>query len=308
MNILDRLYYHTWNIGFVEQNIENILFSTENYLPVHWIKHNYKDRFFADPFILSMDNEKINVLVEEFPYYNKKGFISILSIDRKSYELKEKKTILTQPFHMSYPFIMRKSNGEFWIAPEASLSGKLCRYTLNAETSMLINPQILVDEPLVDSTIIEYNGKWWLFCTKRGLDANKKLYIYYADTPEGPYKKHAANPVTNNAMMARPAGNIIKVDGSIYRMIQKCDLYYGETINVSRVDKLTTTEYKETFVKQLHIHKDKYGHAFHTINGFNDLCVVDGVKVSFSPFRKVWYELRNALNQMPNRSSKTNEK
>lgn len=295
MNIIDRISYHTWNIGFVERSIEDVVTSNDTILQVHWVKHNYKDRFFADPFILSVDEKEIKVLVEDFPYYDKVGMISLLVVNRKTYELKERKVVLKQPFHMSYPFIQRKENGEFWVAPEASMSGNLYRYTMNPDTCMLENQEVLLAEPLLDSTIIEHDGKYWLFCTKRGLESNKSLFIYYSDKPEGPWTTHKGNPVVHDAAMARPAGYMVKVDGVIYRFIQKCDKTYGESIQLSKVVKLTECDFSETRVKLISGQKDEYSNAFHTINSLGDISVVDGVRVDFHPLRRICYEIANSI-------------
>lgn len=296
MRVLSKLYYHTWNIGFIEQSIESVVTSKGSTFPVHWVKHNYKNRFFADPFLLSADDKYLRVLVEDFPYYHKKGMISLLTIDRKTYNLLERKVILGQPFHMSYPFIMRDNCGNVkWVAPEASMSGKLYRYTINPNTHLLENKEVLVPEPLLDSTIVGYNGRYWLFCTRRGTDSNKKLYIYHSLHPEGPWAEHDKNPTVNDASMARPAGYVINVDGDLYRVIQKCDKHYGETINISKIDILTENEFKEHFVKTIKAQHDEYSYSFHTINGLDNICVVDGVRIDFQPFRRLWYELRNFL-------------
>lgn len=295
MFFIDKAYYHTWNIGFVELSIEDIVKSDSTQIPVHWVKHSYKDRFFADPFILSVDEKEIRVLVEDFPYYDKRGVISLLKIDRKTYTLLQRQVVLKQPYHMSYPFILRKDKGDILVAPEASQSGNLYYYSLNQCTTMLENQRLLVNEPLLDSTIVEYNGLWWLFCTKRGEASNRDLFIYYADVPEGPWIQHAKNPVVQNDAMARPAGYLVKDGNILYRVIQKCDKCYGEAVNVSKVTKLTTTEFEETFVKELRTQKDEYAHCFHTLNGLDNLTVVDGVRRQFAPLRRVIYETRNKL-------------
>ena len=297
MKLIDRLYYYTWNIGFIERRIGDIVLSQGEEEMVKWVHHPYKDRFFADPFILSIDDKVIKVLVEDFPYYDKRGLISVLTIDRKSFKLIDKKIVLKQPFHMSYPFIMRKKDGEIWVAPEASQSGKLYFYTMNSDTMMLENQKILVDEPLLDSTIVEHEGRWWLFCTKRGDSSNKNLYIFYADAPEGPWYPHQCNPVVKNEAMARPAGYLVREGGKLYRVVQKCDSSYGEAINVSVVEKLTTTVFEEKYIKSIHAQKDKYTFGFHTINGLNDLVVVDGLKKEFAPIRRLKYEFCNFINR-----------
>lgn len=295
MGLVNRLTYHTWNIGFVEADVKSIVASDLTQVDVQWVKHPYKDRFFADPFILSVNEKEIKVLVEDFPYYDKRGLISLLTIDRNTYELVDKKVILKQPFHMSYPFIMRKNNGEIWVAPEASQSGNLYYYSINPDTMMLENQQALVNEPLLDSTIVEYDGRWWLFCTKRGEASNRDLFVYYADAPEGPWAPHAKNPVVQNDSMARPAGYLVKDGKALYRVIQKCDNCYGEAVNVSLVTKLTTTDFEEVFVKELRAQKDEYSSSFHTLNGFGNITIVDGLKIQFAPFRRLVYEIRNKL-------------
>ncbi len=296
MNIINKLSYFTWNIGFVESSVEDIVKSKDTLVNVYWVKHPYKDRFFADPFILSGDDNVIKVLVEDFPYYDKKGLISILTIDRKKYCLLDRKVILEQPFHMSYPFIQRNKDGSVrWIAPEASMSGNLYRYTINPNTDLLEKQEVLIGEPLLDSTIVEYDGRWWLFCTKRGETSNSGLYIYYANSPEGPWTPHRSNPHVNNKSMARPAGYLVSIPGSLYRAIQKNDKSYGEAVNITRVKKLTTQEFEEEFIKELRLPKDEYSHGFHTLNGLGDLTVVDGLKIQFTPLRRIVYEIRNRI-------------
>lgn len=298
MGIFSKLYYHTWNIGFIEQKIDDVIVSTETKVHVHWVKHHYKDRFFADPFILSVDDKIINVLVEDFPYYHKKGLISLLVIDRKDYRLLERKVILKQPFHMSYPFIQRNEDGSVrWVAPEASASGHLYRYAVNPSTHMLEGQKVLMNEPLLDSTIIKHNGLFWLFCTKKGIDSNRSLYVYYSEKSEGPWTPHKNNPVVEDAAIARPAGYVVEVKGVLYRVIQKCDKHYGEAINVSRIDVCNENEFRETHVKELRAQGGEFSGGFHTINGLDGLCVVDGVKVEFRPVHRIWYEFRNFLNK-----------
>ena len=296
MGVLDKLFYHTWNIGIVERSIYDIIVSTDSQLGVNWVKHNYRDRFFADPFILDLSDTQIQVLVEEFPYSKKKGVISLLTIDRRNYKLLRRKVVLEQPFHMSYPYIHRDlENNVAWVAPEASMSGCLYKYSWNSDAEMLMSQELLIEEPLLDSTIVEHDNRFWLFCTKRGPDSNSKLYLYYSDNQCGPWKEHPLNPVMNDSQMARPAGYMVKVDGYIYRVVQKNDKTYGERIYLTKIEELSTTAFKEVFVKELCAQKDKYSHGFHTINGYKDICVVDGLCKVFSPLRRIFFELRYKL-------------
>ena len=297
MNILKKLYYNTWNIGFIEHSINEVICSNDTQFEVHWVQHKYKDRFFADPFILSADDKIIKVLVEEFPYYKKKGIISLLNINRLSYKIESKKIVLEQPYHMSFPYIQRNNDGNvMWVAPEASESGGWYRYSINPQTEMLEEQRCILKEQSLDSVIVKYGGMYWLFCTKRGKDSNKKLFIYYGEKPEGPWIAHASNPVVEDATMARAAGNIISDGHDLYRVVQKCDNTYGEFINVFRIDTLTESSFSESFIKSICAQKDMYSGGFHTINGFGELCVVDGLRTDFRPLHRVCFETRNILN------------
>lgn len=47
-------------------------------LNIHWMKHSYTDRWFADPYLLEVTDKQIVVLVEEFCYKLRKGRIADL--------------------------------------------------------------------------------------------------------------------------------------------------------------------------------------------------------------------------------------
>ena len=70
--ILKKLSLFHYNIGFFDYNPENL---SQGECSVAWLRHPYKDRFFADPFILSVDDDEIKVLVEDFEYRRWKGCI-----------------------------------------------------------------------------------------------------------------------------------------------------------------------------------------------------------------------------------------
>ena len=296
--MLDKFYYNNWNVGVIEQDINSILFDNNPHYKINWIQHNYRDRFFADPFVYSVDKDEIKILVEEFLYTDKVGHISLLTIDRHTWRLLSIDVIIKQPFHMSYPFLILDDYGCDCLIPEASMSGLLCCYNISLSTGRPINQRPIIPEPLCDSTIIYYKNKYYLFATKRGLDSNSKLYIYYSDKITGPYVAHKKNPVVCDSALARPAGNMYMTeDGSLFRLTQKNDKYYGETVNLTRIDILDEENFEETLVKRFPKHTGKYKDGFHTLNGKDGICVVDGFYREFSPLRKVVYEMMNLVNQ-----------
>jgi hypothetical protein len=152
------------------------------------------------------------------------------------------------------------------------------------------------------NTIFKYNNKYWLFGTLNGKDADNKLYIYISDTLLGPYFSHSKNPVKTGLNGTRPAGNIIEVDGALYRPSQNCMYTYGESITINKVNLLDETAYEEEFYMVLSINKknknNKGMHGLHTINIAGDVMVVDGTRWRFSlstKFRQLSMKIRAKL-------------
>lgn len=77
----------SYHIGIVEKNIfhESFDFSKD----VKWIDlDGYNHGWFADPFIFKVETNEIHILAEEYEYYNDKGRLVYLVVDRKSYKIK----------------------------------------------------------------------------------------------------------------------------------------------------------------------------------------------------------------------------
>ena len=94
MNIIIKIKYNQyWNIGFCEQNPEELI-RNKQLKSSRWLSHPYRDRWFADPFIYKVTDNEIVVFVEECPIENPKGIICELVIDRKSMQLKKRYVML----------------------------------------------------------------------------------------------------------------------------------------------------------------------------------------------------------------------
>ena len=64
-----------WNIGFVENTLDGVINGEP--LKIKWLNHECKDRWFADPFILDVTDDKIYVLVEEYYYPHTFTFFTV---------------------------------------------------------------------------------------------------------------------------------------------------------------------------------------------------------------------------------------
>ena len=144
------------------------------------------------------------------------------------------KVLLDSNDHLSYPFVW-KENGRIYVFPENAFSGSLFCYEFDPSRKTFINKKEILQQAVLDSTILKYDNKYWLFATFLGATFNSDLQIFYADNLMGPYTAHAGNPVKGRTMGRDSAGNFIEVDRAIYRPAQNCSNYYGESITINKI-------------------------------------------------------------------------
>jgi len=274
MNWKSRLFYsQNWNIGFCEQT-PDYLIEKEELSKVRWLKHPYRDRWFADPFIYRVTEKDIVVFVEECLIDNPKGIICELIIDRKTMRLKERYVLLELDTHLSYPAIV-EMGGSVYVYPENGASGKLRIYEYDSENHKLINPVCILDEAVADSTIISYNGTYYLIATLSECSTDG-AYLYKSKDLMGPYTKVAQYPVQKGFNSSRPAGNWIRLNKEIFRPVQNCEKRYGGGMRIMKVKNIIP--YDEHFLFAIVPKSYKYHLGTHTLNYSNDgeLTAIDG--------------------------------
>lgn len=274
-----------WGIGLANGSIEDVIRKKALNINFTWLPLDNKMHFIADPFIFKNKQGNINLLYEGFSI-EKDGIISLKSIDNNFKQIFQKDLLKTES-HLSYPFVFIE-NDITYIIPESSKNGQVSIYEYEYNNNILINEKLLVDLPLLDSTIVKYNNKYWLFATLGdGVFDNSKLYIYYSDTLIGEYKPHSKNPVRHHLDGSRPAGNFILVDGELYRPAQNCLEYYGKSISIYRLTTLTVDTFEEEhYFDILADSKSSFNAGLHTINAIDNVIVIDGIRLLFMPFTK----------------------
>lgn len=148
----------------------------------------------------------------------------------------------------------------------------------------------------IDTTIFEYNKKWWMFSTlKRDstLSENDELYIWYADTPLENWKPHRMNPIIYKEPIARGAGRPFIFDGTLYRPAQDCSRVYGGELLLKKVTVLTTDMFYEESVQKMSGFSP-FSEAFHTFNCCGSVSVIDGVRSRYS-LGNVWHNFKRLL-------------
>lgn len=270
-DVLKYIMKTKYNIGFVENNIEDIIDGKP--IKVHWLVHNYKDRWFADPFILDITEDEIILLVEEWYDYIHRGRITKLIVNKINFKLKNLKVVLELDSHLSFPAI-EKINGCIYIHPENSSSSVHKMYKYNSEIDYFQECAILCNEPLTDTICTElFENRKIIFSTKLP-DANgKELGIYELDD-NNKYKIIEVIHFTEN--ISRMAGNLFEYNGKIYRPAQVCIKSYGDAISLQEVS-LENGKWNFKEIRRIYSPSKKLNLGFHTFNLYQDTIVVDGL-------------------------------
>jgi hypothetical protein len=300
----DKLFFKKWIIGICQVNIKDIIRSKNFDSEINWLIKKSFDKFYADPFPLISNDGNIKILYEEYIFKEDYGKISLMTID-KNFRLINNKTLLDTKSHLSYPFFFSENN-KIYVFPESATNSKLSCYEYNPTNESLVFLKDILNIPLRDSTILKYDGKYWIFGAIGKNFINYKLSLFYSDDLLGTYEPHACNNTLIGLNGIRPAGNFIEVDGVLYRPAQNCNNYYGESITINKVNELNEMNFREEPYMTIFINKkrkfNRGMHSIHTINSMDNFIVVDGEHWTFDPIRQFKKFFKNVLT----RSLKTN--
>lgn len=279
--ILRELISTRWNIGFVVYNPRESIIK-QGIKNIHWLNHDFKNRWFADPFILRSDNEKIEVLVEEWIDEKRRGRISKLTINRKDFSLKKISTLLELDTHLSFPFIERKDE-KLFVIPENCATGKLRRYLYNEKKESLELDETWagVNAPLTDAISIPgelSSERDLIFSTefkKYGGASGNRLGVYENNKSCTYYKRIDEIHFEDNT--ARSAGAIFQDNGKWIRPAQDCNKRYGHKVVFQEIKK-EKTSFKLNEILRVAPSSRKWNLGIHTFNLSPDktLGVVDG--------------------------------
>jgi hypothetical protein len=231
------------------------------------------DRFWADPFPLRLNGRDF-LLFEELLFADDVGYLSVLELGPDG-PIGEPTTVLKRPFHLSYPFPF-EYGGQWYLLPEMALEGRLELYrAVRAPYEWVLDRVIMEGPMLMDATLQEIDGRWWLFASeyREGLQPWTDLLLFHADSPFGPWTPHPRNPVVSDVRSARPAGRLFREDGAWIRPAQDCSRSYGGAITLRRITTLTTTDYAEVGAGYLAAIAGRKGP--HTLNAHRGLSAID---------------------------------
>lgn len=234
-------------------------------------------RSFADPFVLD-DGGQVYVFFEDLDAAVGRAHISYLALDRQGRPTGERGRALETGHHLSYPFVFRR-DGEIFMIPESSADRTISLYrAVDFPTKWTLERVLMEGLIAVDATLLEHDGRLWLFAAvfAEGASPNDDLYLFSAPGLGAEWEPHPANPVVADVRSARPAGPIFRSDGKLIRPAQDCSRVYGGAIVLNRIDLLTPEAYRETQIAVITPTWDARLEATHTYAFGDSIEVVDG--------------------------------
>lgn len=271
------------------------LFNETGLPEISWMKHDFHDRYFADPFILNVDNSIIEIFAEEFIFKdNSKGTIVKLIVDLSSFQLKKRIEILKLDTHLSYPFI-EKNHDKIYVYPENCRSKTWKRYLYNPIEEKLEYKDTLVNRGLIDATIFTQGNKKYVVASHSQCSASS-AYIYKFNDDNSCCQLLQEEPIVTGTDKSRMAGNFFESQGRIYRPSQVCKKRYGQGITISEVENFEPI-YKERIIKTIFPTSKKYNLGLHTINFDieSGLSVVDGYGYLYPFFGRLFLPLYKSI-------------
>jgi len=273
------LYVDSWNVGLVNAPIQEFL-NPEFRPQVRWLPYRRTKAFIADPFFQIAGAEP-EILAEEFDYDINRGYIVRIRPAGDSMKLEK---AIDEGLHLSYPYVF-EHGGERYCIPECAAARGIILFRYDADQRSWKRLSVLVpDIAALDATVIQHDGRWWMFATDAEGPKDATLYIWQSEGLMGPWIPHPGNPVKTDVRSSRPAGTPFLHQGHLYRPSQNCSVRYGGSIWINRVSLLTPFEYAEEPVIHLQpFGGSRYYQAFHTLASGGDWTVIDGGYDAFHP-------------------------
>lgn len=202
----------------------------------------------ADPFMLKVADGWY-MFFEVTNRLTNKGEIALATSD-DALNWTFKRVVLTEPFHLSYPYVFRW-NGDVYMIPETARNRSVRLYRANRFPFRWSHVStLLTGMRFADSSILRYADLWWLF-TDAGKDSKSpELRLYFSKELPGPWTEHPCSPLAGgDPHSSRPGGRVILVSGTPCRFSQNVYPLYGTDVRAFEILELTPTTYRERQVR-----------------------------------------------------------
>jgi len=245
---------------------------------------NPPNHYLADPFVVRRNKEDY-CFVEDYCYETLKASICVYKLSVNKAE--RLGTAIEEPFHISYPYVFEYQS-KLYMCPESANNKDIRIYEcIDFPLKWGLKKVIFSDISAVDSTIFQYNGRWWLFTSTDSGDSGdycSDLLIYYADNPFSDYwTPHKNNPIFVDSMKGR-MGGILFDEKDVYRVSQQQGFnMYGKSTTINKIVQLTENQYiEESYVtiKPNFFKNIKGTHHIHSNGAVTVFDFVENVKMN----------------------------
>jgi hypothetical protein len=233
-----------------------------------------KGHFHADPFVVE-DQGRTWMFLEDYIYCESKAAIVCGEVLPNG-ELGEMRTVLRQPYHLSYPFVFKHARG-YYLIPESATNHTVELYRATDFPYQWCLQKVLFLGKAVDTTVFIDGDTFWFFTTLRApVGDGMCLCLFYSDQIDGEWQWHPANPISMDVRDARCGGRVFRHDGKLFRISQDCSGRYGSSFSFREIVTLTKTEYRETLLRTV----EPWSKSFwgtHTYDHCSNIEAIDGV-------------------------------
>lgn len=278
MNFLQRFARPYWNVGIVRSPVARFL--DPSFQPqIEWLEPLGDQQFMADPFGM-VANGRRYIFCERFDFRADRGDIAYFEVD-ENLRRGPLQTAIESDCHASYPYLFEEA-GVLYCMPETYQAREVALYAATKFPRRWERVATLLENVAAnDSSIIFYDGRWWLFCTDYDRGFDTALCVWHAASLFGPWEPHAKNPVKMDKSSACSAGAPFIYDGVLYRPAQDCSRGYGGRTVILRVETLTPFDFEEIPTRIVAPAKRAYTRGLHTLSPLGDWTLVDGLTYKF---------------------------
>lgn len=273
--------FDQWHIGLAHRSFHDVL---KCGLPdeISWAPAPRWGVFYADPMGVEVA-DGMKVLCERYDHWVGKGDICAFDYSAGKGWSKTASDAIDEPFHLSYPYVLQTGDLKVCL-PESCEAGSASAYPITADGAISITEKKrFINFEIADPTLIEHEGLWYLFGAE-AREAQHALRIWYADSVEGPWTPHPANPVKCDVQTARPAGPLVRLNGKLYRPSQDSTYSYGSACNIMEVVELSPTSFNEVCVRKIEPNpRWSYSEGIHTLTTTRDGILIDAKAVRITP-------------------------
>lgn len=226
MHLISKFSEDGWNVAFRRLPAATIL--NERNTPFSLIPNTWRS-WAADPFVFD-HNGTTYIFAEIFDYWTRRGAIGYTCYVNGKW--KRWKTVIREPFHMSYPNVFFY-DGQIYMVPETSEAKELRLYrAVSFPNIWQLEKVLAADVEWVDTTFFECENCCYAITTDiSNLNDQKDILLQF----DNQWNLMSRNVVSEKETgLSRSAGNFLRTEQGMVRVTQDCRGHYGRALVFSR--------------------------------------------------------------------------